>query len=200
MVLMVSIPAAIGLAILGEPIVHWLFPNASEGGQMFRYGSYIVIFYAISQNCSAILQGLGHMRRPLLNAAFGLCVSTPVLVICILVFDIKAYALVASLMAFSFTIAFLNMRSMIKYSGFKMTFFGLFGPPVLCSLIMGVATWLIYHGVHALIPSNTISILLAIGGSVIVYFLMILNSSWYTREQILELPYGKYLVKFRLRK
>ncbi len=200
MVLMLALPAAVGLSVLGEPIVHWLYPNASDGGELFFTGSFIVVFYAISQTSASILQGLGRMRKPLVNAAIGLLVSTPVLVLCVLVFDAKAYSLVASLLAFSFTIAFLNFKDMVKYSGFRVNLISLFLPPVLCSAVMGGIAWLSFRGIHSVINSNTVSILGSVMICVVVYFLMILNSSWFTREQIEGLPYGHYLARLRFRK
>lgn len=200
LVLTLSLPAAVGLSILGQPIVQWLFPSAQEGGELLQYGSLIVIFYAISQNAAAILQGLGKMKVPVINAIKGTCISTPVLIFCIMVLDLKVYAMIASVTTFSFCIAFFNMRSVLKYSQCKIDIAHLFIPPAICAVLMGVFTWLIYHGMYALYPSNTIAILLSVVGSVVLYFVLILNSSWYSRSEIRELPYGRFLIRLRFRR
>jgi stage V sporulation protein B len=200
LILMLAIPAAIGLSILGQPVVEWLFAGSPEGGELLRYGSLIVIFYAVSQNAASILQGLDKTKLPVINAVKGTLVSIPVLVICILVLDLKVYAMVASVTVFSFSIAFFNMRSVLKYCHCKINMAHLIVSPTVCAVIMGVFTWAIYHGLYALYPSNTIAILASLGVSVIVYFLLILNSAWFTREQIADLPYGRYMLKLRFKK
>lgn len=200
LVLMVSMPAAVGLSVLGNPIIQWLFPSANEGGELLQYGSFMIIFFAISQNAAAILQGLGRIKLPVLNAVKGACISIPVLIFSILVLNLQVYSMIVSVTLFGFCIAFFNMRSVLKYSGCKISMFRLLLSPAVCSVIMGCCTWLIYNGLYALLSSNTISILTAVAVSVAVYFLMLLNSSWYTREQILELPYGRLFIKLRFRK
>ena len=92
------------------------------------------------------------------------------------------------------------MRSVLKYSQCKIDIAHLFIPPAICAVLMGVFTWLIYHGMYALYPSNTIAILLSVVGSVVLYFVLILNSSWYSRSEIRELPYGRFLIRLRFRR
>ena len=133
------------------------------------------------------------------NAFYGLCVSTPILILCITVLDLKAYSLIISLLTFSFTMAFFNMRSVLKYSGCRLNMLKMFGAPLICSLIMGVVAYLTYTGLYVLVHSNTIAILTSIALAIVVYFILLLNSSFYTREQILELPYGRILAKFRFK-
>ncbi|MBQ5960405.1 MAG: polysaccharide biosynthesis protein [Firmicutes bacterium] len=199
MVFMVSIPAAIGESVLGVPIINWLFSSQPGGGELLRVGSFIIVFYSVSQNAAAILQGLGKLKICVRNAFYGLCVSTPILILCVMVFDIKAYALIVSLLTFSFTMAFFNIRSVIKYSGCRINMVKMFTAPLVCSLIMGGVAYLSYAGLYALLHSNTIAILTSIVLAIGVYFILLLNSSFYTREQILELPYGRIFMKFRFK-
>ena len=37
----------------------------------------MIIFFAVSQNASAILQGLGKIRQPVINALKSACISIP---------------------------------------------------------------------------------------------------------------------------
>ena len=108
--------------------------------------------------------------------------------------------MILSVTLFGFFIAFFNMRSVLKYSGCKIDLPRLILPPAICSALMGAITWLIYHGVFALISSHTLSILLSVGISVVFYFVLLLNSSWYTPEEIRDLPYGRFLIRLRFKK
>lgn len=200
LVLMVSMPAAVGLSILGVPIIEWLFPNSSDGGELLQVGSFMIIFFAVSQNASAILQGLGKIRQPVINALKSACISIPVLILSILVLDIQVYAMILSVTLFGFFIAFFNMRSVLKYSQCKINLLHLILPPAACAVLMGVVTWLVYHGVYAIVSSYTLSILLSVGISVIFYFVLLLNSTWYTPDQIRDLPYGHLLIRLRFKK
>ncbi len=200
LVLLVSMPAAVGLSILGVPIIEWLFPSSSDGGELLQVGAFMIIFFAVSQNASAILQGLGKIRLPVINALKSACISIPALILSILLLDIQVYSMILSVTLFGFFIAFFNMRSVLKYSGCKIDLPRLILPPAICSALMGAITWLIYHGVFALISSHTLSILLSVGISVVFYFVLLLNSSWYTPEEIRDLPYGRFLIRLRFKK
>ena len=92
------------------------------------------------------------------------------------------------------------MHSVLKYSQCKINLLHLILPPAACAILMGVMTWIVYHGVYAIVSSYTLSILFSVGISVIFYFVLLLYSTWYTLDQIRDLPYGRFLIRLRFKK
>ena len=73
--MMVTIPSAVGLAVLGTPIVDMLFSGEVDlAGQMLLFGTLSIVFYALSTLGNGILQGIGKMYVPIINAAISLIV------------------------------------------------------------------------------------------------------------------------------
>ncbi len=75
--MMISIPAACGLGVLGTPILKMLFPRYSEGGSLITVGSISVIFLALSQISTGVLQGIGKVKTPAFNALWGAIIKIP---------------------------------------------------------------------------------------------------------------------------
>ena len=66
---------------------------------------------------------------------------------------------------------------------------------VAVAVIMGIITWLFYHGCHALLKSNAISTILAIMIAAIVYAVTLLLFKGLSEEEILRFPKGALLVR-----
>ena len=93
-VLLISLPAAVGLTVMGKPLLRLIFPNAHQGGELFWAGSIAVVFYCIIHVSTGILQGIGKLKIPLRNAIIGVLVTCLTNVISIMVLDLKIYSLV----------------------------------------------------------------------------------------------------------
>lgn len=59
--LLISIPAAVGLAVLSQPIFNTLFWRYRAGASLMKYGSIVVVFMAIVQIQATILQSIGKL-------------------------------------------------------------------------------------------------------------------------------------------
>ncbi len=68
--ILLGLPAAIGIYILATPITVLLFQN-QEAGKPLAFMSLAVLFIALFQTSSAILQGLGKTHIPIVNLTIG---------------------------------------------------------------------------------------------------------------------------------
>ena len=75
MTLLLSLPSALGLYLLAEPITVLLFKNA-EAGAVLAAMSLGVVFLTLYQTTSGILQGLGRTMDPVVSLFWGALVKT----------------------------------------------------------------------------------------------------------------------------
>ena len=79
--MVISIPCAVGLFVLAKPVISLLFTNKTAeelnlAAALLMTLSLSVIFYALSTLNSSILQGLGKVNTPIINAGISLVVQT----------------------------------------------------------------------------------------------------------------------------
>lgn len=201
---LLAMPAAVGLAVLAEPIFHVLFPGSNENGPMLLamlgIASYFVCTYLIT---NGILQATGHESLALLALPVGgllkiginyVLVGDPTVNI--------AGAPIGTLCCYVFitllNIVFLTVKLPERPNYFKITF-----RPLVCALLMGAAAWATQWVGEAYIApalgggrmAGIVCLGLSILAGLLVYFLLILRLRAVTKEDILLLPRGEKLAK-----
>lgn len=194
--MMIAIPAAVGLFVLAKPVVTLLFPqpDSIELATMLLRGLCVtVVFYSLSTLTNAILQGIGKVNKPVGNAASALVVQTIVLVVLLLVTDWNLNCLVIATIVYSFLMCVFNQRSVYKALGYQNEYMKSYVMPFLVSVFMGAVAWGVYQGCNAIIGSNVISLMIAIGLAVIAYFAGILKTGVVSAKELESMPKGKLL-------
>lgn len=196
----ISIPCAVGLFVLAEPVTALLFGSdtADElalAAQMLRVLSVSVVFYALSTLNSNILQGLGKLNAPIINAAIALVVQTGIAAGLLFYTDCGLYSIAIANTVYSGLMYLLNHASVRRAVGYRQEMKRTFGIPLLASLCMGAAAWGIYTGLYAVTVSRVISVLPAIAAAVVIYFALILLLKGVTEEELRGFPKGYLLVK-----
>ncbi len=197
--MLVSIPCAVGLFVLARPITALLFSNTREvedlAAALLRSLSLSVVFYALSTLNSQILQGLGRLNVPIVNAGISLLAQTAVAV-CLLAFtglDLYSIAIAGTL--YSGLMCFLNQRAVRKTVGYRQEIRSTFVIPAAASAIMGAAAWAFYEGLLLISGSPKLSVIVAILIGAIVYFVALLLLRGVTEQELRGLPKGYLLVK-----
>ena len=81
--MIIAIPCAVGLTLLGIPIVKMLFdsseyvqgvPSHVFGGRMLMTGAAAIVFYALSNVTGGALQSIDKMRLPVIHSAVSLAI------------------------------------------------------------------------------------------------------------------------------
>ncbi len=170
--MMIAIPSAVGLAILGEQVARMLFPRLdyTMGGTMLRYGSCAVIFFALSTITGSILQAVNLTMKPVIHSCIALVIHLIVVTVLMLSTDMGVYSLVAGYVVFPLVVSLLNLNSLRKHLRYHQEIKNTFAIPILCSIAMGVAALLVYNGVYMLSKSNTVSLIPAVIVAMAVYF------------------------------
>ena len=170
----IAFPAAVGLAVLSDPIMGILFPRLTGyhelASNLLLTGSSAVIFYALSTLSTAILQAMDKMKTPVFHSGVSLVIHIVLISVLLLYTDLGVYALIIGNVTFPLGVCSLNLLS-LRRLGFRFNFTRLLIKPLLASSLMGILAFVSYrllsaipHGLfglhHHLIPT-ALSILLS---------------------------------------
>lgn len=196
--MLIAIPSAVGIFVLAEPVVGFLFPgqtNIALAGSLLRALSITVIFYSLSTLTNAVLQGIGKVTAPVYHAAIALAAQTVVLVPCLLFTNLNLYSIAIATIVYSLLMCVLNQLAVRKYLGYRQNIKKIFVLPMIASVIMGVCAYFVYQGMHKISESNLISLIIAIIIAACVYGVLVLRLGVLTKEDIEAMPKGKKLAK-----
>lgn len=200
MTMLIAIPCAVGVAVMGGPIMQMLFNDATTlPGRMLIVGAVTIIFYALSTLTSTILQASNHMRVPVINAAISLGVHIVFTVVLLAFANLHIFALIYGNIVFSFCMCILNLRSLAKLIDYRLDIQKMCGATFVASVIMGVVTFLVYKGCIYVIHSNILSTLIAIIIAVVVYALFMVLTRGVTEDELYMFPKGETLVRILYR-
>lgn len=196
--MLISIPCAFGMLALAQPITELLFPQKESlllASALLRAISMSIIFYALSTLTNAVLQGIGKVNTPVINAAAALIVQTVVLVLLLAYTDLSLYALAVAMVVYSFLMCLLNNIAVRKALGYRQEMVKTFLKPILSAAVMGVAAYYVYKVVYMLVPVNVIALLPAIFVAVILYFTLVIKTGALSEEELVHIPKGAMIVR-----
>jgi stage V sporulation protein B len=198
-VMVIAFPCAVGLAVLAKPIFLLLFPSTSQtldlAGSMMYLGSIAVVFYSMSTLSNGLLQGINRLKVPVINAAIALVLHVILLVVMMLFFRWNIFAVVLSNVLFALIMCVLNSLALARYSGYRQEIVRTFLIPAICSVVMGAASWGVYHLLYKISSKNAVSLIAAMVAAVVVYAVMLLLLHGLTEKEIRRFPKGDLLVR-----
>ena len=197
--MIISIPCAAGLFALAKPIMYFLFFRSGEvldlSAKLLMVLSVSVIFYALSTLSSQILQGLGKLNAPIINAGIALVAQTVVALVLLLFTNLDLYSMAIVNTFYAALMCILNQWSVRKAIGYKQEIVKTFLIPVACSVLMGVASFLTYQGLYFVTKSMRIALIPAVFVGMVVYFVLIILLKGMDETEMRGLPKGYLLVK-----
>lgn len=197
MTMLIAIPAAVGIAVLPRPIMQFIFPQKESldiASGLLAALAVTVVFYSLSTLTNAVLQGIGKVNTPVIHAVVALAIQVAGLIALMLYTDLELYALAAANAIYSFVMCVLNHLSVRKHLEYRMDVVKLFLKPLFSAVIMGAATFGVYHGLILLIPVSRLVLLMAIAIGMCVYGAVLLLIGGVSREELKAFPRGYTLV------
>lgn len=194
--MLIAIPSMVGIFVLAEPVVSFLFPGQSNiplASALLRALSVTVVFYSLSTLTNAVLQGIGKVTAPVYHAAIALVVQTLVLIPCLIFTELNLYCIAIATIVYSFLMCVLNQRAVRKYLDYKQDMKKIFVLPFLASVIMGIVAYFAYKLLFAVLKSNAVSLLISVAVAAFVYGILILKLGVLNKDDILAMPKGKKL-------
>lgn len=193
--MIVSIPSAIGLAVLGKPIVDMLFSGEVDlAAKMLLFGSLSVVFYALSTLGNGILQGINKLHIPVINSVISLGVHIGLLYLMLVVFKWGIFSVIIANLIFSIMMCVLNHLAIRHFIGYKQELIRTFVIPGISSIIMGGAIFGIYH-LFILFTPLPVACLIAIIAAVIIYGVLLIVLKGLKKSDYYSIPFGSKLYK-----
>jgi len=197
--MIISIPSAFGLAILGKPIISLLFKGEIDlAAIMLIYGSVSVVFFSLSTLGNGILQGLNKLKTPVLNSLIAFIIHFLSLLLMLKVFKMGIHAVVVANLLFAVIVSALNHFSIYRTIKYKQEIKQTFIIPLISSVIMGVFTFLSYFLISKFIDFR-IALFISIVIAVIVYFIALILFKGINEYDLSLIPFGSKIYSFLLK-
>ena len=196
MTMLLAIPSAVGLAVLSKPVVQFIYPQKEAldtASGLLRVLAVTVVLYGLSTLTNSVL-GIGKVNIPVIHAAIALAVQVALLIGLLFYTDWGLYALAAANIAYSLIMCVLNHAAVKKYLGYREDIVKTYLLPILASVWMGAAAYGVYTGVYYLIGLNRISVVMALGVAVFLYFVLIIRMGAVNEAELKAFPKGAMLV------
>lgn len=196
--LIIGLPCAIGLVTLSEPVMLLLYSSQVEsakiGAQILSVLAWDLIFLAVYQATTGILQGLKKQMLPALHLAVGLIfkVVLTYTLVGIPMFGVTGAA-ISTIAAFAVASA-LNVWVLAKESYLDVNIFKLFIKPAISAAVMGAFVLVAYNPLSNVLGSK-FATLVTIIIAVIIYGGMILATKTLHDHEYDMLPGGSKLKK-----
>ncbi len=192
--MLIAIPSAVGLAVLAEPIMLVLFRGKNEAAiTMMTWGSSAVVFFSLSTVTNGALQGIGHMKEPIINAALSLLLHVVLLAAMLWGFDMGIYGVVAANIVFGASMCVLNALSIRKIMNYHQEIKKTFLLPFACSAVMGAAVWGLYQLIYIGSRNHLLSMGISIVIGVFLYFVLLLLLRCVDEVELSAMPFGRTL-------
>jgi len=199
MIMLISIPCAMGLFVLARPVTGLLFHNTKAeedlATKLLMALSLSVVFYALSTLSNNILQGLGKVNVPIINAGIALVVQTVVGLLLVGFTELDLYAIAIVNTIYSGMMCVLNQIAVRKALRYRQEIAKTFLVPAFAAVLMGAVAWASYEGLYMLTYSPKISVVAAILLAACIYCVLLLLFRVVTEEELRGFPKGYLLVR-----
>lgn len=146
-VLIITIPSAVGLSILAKPIITLVFfsTKLNQGSDLMQIGSWVMVFIAIIYVQTATLIGVGKAYIPPANMLIGMIFKliSNYFLISIPSINVKG-AVIGSTLGFAITCV-LNQIAIRKSTGLSVKYAAISYRPIIASVIMGLVAYSVFY-------------------------------------------------------
>ena len=194
--MIIAIPSAVGMAMLAGPIAQLLFPNLDNTMliSMLAYGSSAVVVFSLSTVTNGVLQGLGRMRAPIINAAIAMAIHVVILYVMLQGFSMGIYGVLFSNIIFALLVCVFNAISIARHvRRYRQEIIRTFVIPVAASAVMGGVAYGVWQ-LSAKVNGNLLSTALAVAAAVVVYFILLFLMGGVKEDELRRMPGGTRLM------
>ena len=197
---LITMPCAVGLAVLAEPIIRLLASNygaesVATATPILMYLGIAVIFNSTVLLFNAIMQAHGDVTTPVINMLIGGIVKVIVNYILVGIPALNIVGAAIGTVICYLTITILDLIAMRRTVTTRPVIFRNIVRPGLAALLMGGATVLSYRVLARLVSSNTVACLGALVIAVIAYAILVLALQCITYEDCMLFPKGEKIAK-----
>ena len=154
-----------------------------------------VVLIALSTLNSSILQSIGRLNTPIINAVIALVLQTILTVVLLKFTSLDVFAVAISYTFYAAVMAVLNQLAVRRAIGYKQEMIKTFILPFASSLIMSACSYGIYRLILMKVTDERIALIPAIIIAVPVYFLLLIAFKCIDERVLRMLPGGTKTVK-----
>lgn len=200
--LIIGIPCAIGLVTLSGPVVMLLFSKQADaaiiGGNILKILGWDLIFLAVYQATTGILQGLKKQMLPALHLAIGMIFKVALTYILVGMTSININgAAISTVVAFAVASG-LNVYAVSKQSYIKMNILKIGIKPLVSGLVMGAFVLLAYPVLESNLGLKLAAVI-TITLAALIYGFLIIMTKTLSHEEYDMLPGGSKLKKLAIK-
>lgn len=192
--LLIVIPCAVGLIVLANPILHLLYPNASDGAGILMIAAITMLLVAVNHTLNGALYGLNKLYTPAIALIIGSTVKIVLNLLLITNPNINIYgASISSLICqiITFAITYRTVKASIDV---KLNIKNNILKPLLAGILMGIVLYCINYFFSGKI-SNVILTTVNISIGAVIYLVIIAFSKTLSKDEIYALPMGSKIYK-----
>ncbi len=193
--MIISIPASIGLGVLANQILQFIFPNNPDGGILLKVGAISVIFLSLSQIATGILQGIGKVQIPAFAAFCGVIVKIPLNYFLISSPKLNIIGAVIGTTICYVISSNINLQMVRRITKIKIDFISIFLKPIFSSVIMGLICYITYNLTYYIFSNNAFSLIISIIFGMIFYFIFMLIIKGIKKQDLENIPMGRTIYK-----
>lgn len=168
--IIIALPATVGLSMLSEEIVHLLWGSNEAGGDILKIVALNVLFIAMAQTLTGILQGMNRVFIPVISLVIGAVVKLIVSDI-LLGTHLNIIGTVIGTICSYFVIMILNYYQLRRIVSFRASPWELLFKPGLATVVMAVSVKKGYDIVYGAIARESIATMGAILVGAVFYFI-----------------------------
>ena len=197
----IALPMGVGLAVLCEPIMNVIYPNAHESGPLLLCLLGVAsVFVCFSLMSTAVLQATGKERLTLYSIVAGGLVKITINWFIVAIPSVNIYGAAIGTICCYVTMCVLNLIFINRSFEKGMSMKNIFVRPAVPSVIMGVIALAVYYGGMMLLSSDSrimmaLVMCVAIGVAVIVYAVSVIKLRVITTEDMKLIPKGEKIAK-----
>ncbi|MBR3298275.1 MAG: polysaccharide biosynthesis protein [Clostridia bacterium] len=204
--LFIGAPCAVGLFILGGPIMAMLYPKVAGNPDIYREAQSIMYFAAIGvlflslvQTLTGVIQGMGKPQIPVFFLAIGGAVKVISMILLMKFTDMGILGAALSTVLCYAIAAIGDIFFVLHYTRMRISYVDTFIKPLLASALMGVVVFFVFKLLSGM-GRPTVGTILAIGAGVLVYFGCLILLRPFTADDLEFLPKANLFAKiFRVR-
>lgn len=201
--MVIAYPCAVGLIVLGRPILRMLFMAKTDEADMavpiLQILAVSIITLSVMRILAASLQGIGKMNLPVINLFIGAVVKVILTYVLVGIPALNVNGAAISSVCAYLTAGVLNYRALRKYADISLDLNSIFVKPLVSALIMGAATIAVFRLLFMITGSNALSALVSIAAAVAVYFIAVFKSGTLTKEEVELIPKGDLIYRIAVR-
>lgn len=194
--LIIAFPAAVGLSILGGPVLTLLFNDSTPlAAGIMLAGSSSVVLYTVSILLNTIIQSVHKMMLPVVHSGIAIVIDVIALFLLLKFTNMGVYALVIGNLILPVVVIILNWIVLKRDLSLRLDWMKSVIIPALSAMIMGILVLLAYKGLMAATSSNTIATVLSILAGVVVFFLCLVLFKGISEDELYQVPKGQLLIR-----